>query len=487
MKILISWTAFNNDYHSKEEVEQGAEKVNYDGPTMQFHEYFYTTGGYNKHIILSTSKNDDPRIDFMLAAIKREFSTHIVEPRYMDISDPIDITQIRPKIEKLLLEYNNDTIDIFFSPGTSIMQLAWYICHQSLGLKTRLLQTRSPRVAKSKKPELSELLIEQSSIPFTAIVREQQQSKQHSSIDYNITDSIASVYKKAVKIAQAETITCLIFGDSGTGKEHLANYIHKESARKANPFVAVNCSALNDNLLESRLFGYKKGAFTDAKEDKKGLLEETSGGTVFLDEIGDISPYMQQSLLRVLQQKEILPVGAAQPIKIDVRIVSATNKNLPQMCADGKFRWDLYYRLSVVELSLPTLQQRGEAEKKEMIDFFLKQKKQQLRKAKVLKLMPEVKQYLLTYPFPGNIRELENVIESFYVFCDDEVTLADLPTRLTQSLATDLNPFDWKRAEKDLIERALKFYQGNQAQVQRALGYGSINTLKSKMTEYELK
>lgn len=480
MKTLISWTAYNNDFQDG--------KVREDGPTVQFHAYFYGQGvhAYDRHLLLSSAQGDDTRTEHMVAALQRKFPAHRVEVRYMHITDVIDIGEIRPKVEKLLLEHRDDEIDIFFSPGTSIMQMAWYVCHQSLGLKTRLLQTRAPRVSQSKKPELTEITVEQSAVPFTAMVREQQQSKASPASGYLITASIRSVYGKALKIAQAETVTCLIVGESGTGKEHLAHYIHQESARKSKPFVAVNCSALSDGLLESRLFGYRKGAFTDAREDRKGLLEAAAGGTIFLDEIGDISAYMQQSLLRVLQQKEILPVGATQPVKVDVRIVSATNKNLPQLCADGKFRWDLYYRLSVTELSLPMLQERGQREKREMIAFFLKSKGQTLRKSKTLTLSGPALELLLAYPFPGNIRELENVIESLYVFCDGQVELSDLPARLQDWQRTTANPFDWRQAEKDLIGRALKFYQGNQAQAQRALGYGSINTLRKKMDEYSI-
>ena len=145
-------------------------------------------------------------------------------------------------------------------------------------------------------------------------------------------------------MAQTDDVTVLILGESGTGKENLAKYIHKNSIRKEKPYITVNCSAFNDQLLESRLFGYKKGAFTGADKDTIGLFEMADEGTIFLDEIGYISPYMQQSLLRVLQEKEIMPL-CGKPKKVDVRIIAATNQNLVKLCEEKHFRWDLYYRL----------------------------------------------------------------------------------------------------------------------------------------------
>ncbi|PLK42084.1 sigma-54-dependent Fis family transcriptional regulator [Emticicia sp. TH156] len=405
----------------------------------------------------------------------------------MGINDVIDLQEIKTKVEALLLENKTYEIDIFFSPGTSIMQLSWFICHQSLGLNTRLLQTREGKFTGKKEPDLIELKIEKSSVPMSVTISQQNQTQASASTDYLISPGIASVYKKADLIAQTDNVRCLIRGASGTGKEHLARCIHENSARAAKPYLAVNCSALSDSLLESRLFGYVKGAFTDAKDDKKGILEEANGGTVFLDEIGDISPYMQQALLRVLQSGEIMPVGGNKPKKIDVRIVSATHKPLEEMCEEGTFRWDLYYRLAVVELALPTLQERGAEEKKALIEFFLKRIKKELNKKQLLKFSKDAYAQLLAYPFAGNIRELENVIMGLYVFCENEVQINDLPQRFFQSGSKQRLSFNWQENEKDLISRALTFYKGNQNKTLKALGYGSINTLKSKMREYGIE
>jgi DNA-binding NtrC family response regulator len=233
--------------------------------------------------------------------------------------------------------------------------------------------------------------------------------------------------------------------------------------------------------LESRLFGYKKGAFTGADKDTKGILEEAKGGTVFLDEIGDISPYMQQSLLRVIQNNEITPVGGT-PKKIDVRFITATNKNLAELCKQGKFRWDLYFRLNVAEIELPNLMERKKDEIKELIQFFIKQKKKELKKSSQLSLTKEAMDVLQHYTYPGNVRELENLIESLYVFHDDEITKQDLPGKVKR--VPEEKSLHWKDVEKAHIKKVLKLFNGNQKQTKEAIGYGSINTLKNKLDEY---
>jgi transcriptional regulator with PAS, ATPase and Fis domain len=480
MKILISWVAFNNDFI------KGSGNVDKDNsPNYLFHKYFFQD--YDKHIILSAAKEDDIRINFLVAAIRNDFKNHNIEECYLNISDVIDLDEIKTKIESKLLEFSNEEIDIFFSPGTSIMQVTWYILHTSLGLRTRLLQTRPAIKSKSGQVELIEIKSEQSSIPVTAILKEKNISAKERTYelmdDFLLTASIKSVYERAFKIAQTDNVTTLITGESGTGKEHLSRFIHANSIRKKQNFIAVNCSSLNDSLLESRLFGYLKGSFTGATDDKKGIFEQADGGTIFLDEFGDISPYMQQSLLRVLQEKEITPIGGKSK-KINVRIIAATNKNLTQICKKGEFRWDLFYRLAIAELELPALRNRGKQEINELLNFFLKMKKKELKKHKVLKINKEALQHILAYPFPGNIRELENFIESLYVFCEDIVSPKDLAERFLQ--VDENTSLRWQDVEKMHIMKVLKLYDGNQRQTCLALGYKSINTLKSKLNQYRI-
>ncbi|GAB3026514.1 sigma 54-interacting transcriptional regulator [Spirosoma pulveris] len=478
MKILISWNAFRNDFFEG--------KVNRGGPTYTFYQNFYT--GYDRHVLLSSgSEGNDLGFEFLLNELSREWPARVVEPHYMAIHDIIDLQEVKTKVETLLLEFKDMEIDIFFSPGTSIMQLSWYICHTTLGLKTRLLQTRRANQTASGKAEVLDIQVEQSTTPYSAVIREQLLNRRKPTTDYLLTDSIKVIYDRALKVAQTDHVTCLIYGESGTGKEHLASYIHQQSSRRSQSYVTLNCSALSDDLLESRLFGYKKGAFTGAIETTKGLLAEADGGTVFLDEIGDISIYMQQLLLRVLQQREFLPVGETKPVRVNVRIVAATHRNLIELCQQGKFRWDLFYRLAVVELELPSLRERSAFERVAMIDFFINQKQTSFSRPDALQLEPEVLSFLMEYPFKGNLRELENVIESLYIFCDITVSLSDLPKRMLQMTTDEIETFEWQKHEKQLIERTLHHFNGNQAKACQALGYGSINTLKKKLTDYGIQ
>ena len=399
----------------------------------------------------------------------------------MDIKSVIDLKEIYGKIEDLLLSHADEDITVFISPGTPTMQVAWYLSHMNLGLKTKLVQTVSQQKAKKVGAELIEIDIEKSSIPTGVIIKEKRAAAKENT-DYIITESLKPIYDKALKVAQADNVTVLITGESGTGKEHLANYIHQNSPRRTKEFITVNCSAFSDNLLESRLFGYKKGAFTDAKEDTKGIFDLANGGCIFLDEIGDISPYMQQSLLRVIQQKEITPIGGA-PHKVDVRIISATNKNLPIQCSKELFRWDLFYRLSTVELKLSSLLERGEKEIKTLIEHLIKIKRKTFGREKKLEIDKSAIQSMVEYNWPGNVRELENVIESMYVFNEQFADKNSLPDRLFES--EDNRPLQWEYIEKEHIKKVLRIYRGNQNKVAEAIGY-AINTLRTKLKGYNL-
>jgi transcriptional regulator with PAS, ATPase and Fis domain len=483
MKVLISWLAYKNDFTEKGGI------VNKEGsPNYQFHQHFYDQEAYDKHIILSSeaSATNDTRMDFLLNTLRKDFN-HRIEPAYLDIKDVIDLQEIKNKCEALILKFSQHEIDIFFSPGTSAMQLAWYILHTTLGLKTRLLQTRPAYKTKKKIPELIEIKTEQSSLPVSLIIKEQslnEHAHYEGFNDYLLTESIKPIYNQAYKIAQTETVPTLILGDSGTGKEHIAHFIHINSARKNSPFIAFNCSSMQDNLMESRLFGYTKGAFTDAKEDKPGFFEQANGGTIFLDEIGDISPYMQQALLRAIQEQEIIPVGGMQK-KINVRIIAATNKNLTDLCAKNLFRWDLYYRLSTTIIELPNLIKRGSEEINLLIDYFLKKKKNKFHRRKTLKITKEARNQLLAYTYPGNIRQLENFIENLYVYCEEEIKVSNLPIETRNN--TDQFSFNWEETEKQHIEKVLQYFKNNQRKAWQALGYKSLNTFKSKLKKYGIE
>jgi transcriptional regulator with PAS, ATPase and Fis domain len=240
---------------------------------------------------------------------------------------------------------------------------------------------------------------------------------------------------------------------------------------------------LNDQLLESRLFGYKKGSFTGADKDQVGLFQEAHRGTIFLDEIGDISPYMQQTLLRVLQERKITPVGGAEQLDVDVRVVAATNRNLVEMCKKGTFRWDLFYRLAVVELEMPPVRIYPKKEVKELLSYFFKKIAKDLRKTELLRPDKEAMDVLLDYGYPGNIREMVNIISRLYVFKEGDISSKDLPS----FMMSESRNKSWKmeEIEKQHIQRALNHFEGNQRQTALALGI-TINTLKAKLAKYDI-
>jgi transcriptional regulator with PAS, ATPase and Fis domain len=427
-------------------------------------------------------EQNDNRANRARAWLKVAYPDREIEVRYLNISDPIDHQEIQSKVSPILAEFKDDKIDIFVSPGTGSMQLVWYLSHMHLGLQTTLYQTREAKFSKQKdkdKPELVKIALEQSALPVTAMYH-QEEVRRNTGDNYFLTPAIEKVYNSAAKVAQVDAVSVLILGASGTGKENLAKFIHKNSARKDNPYIAINCSAFSDSLLESRLFGYKKGAFTGADKDTTGLFEQAHEGIIFLDEIGDISPYMQQSLLRVLQEKEIMPLGGKAK-KVDVRVLAATNQNLPKLCEEGKFRWDLYYRLSVVELDLPTLHARGKTDLKQLMDHFVTAKKKELHRPKKLVFDKSALEIMLNYTYPGNVRELENIISRLYVFNEERITLDVLPKRLKQ--APENQPMNMDFVEKQHILKVLHHYNGNITQTAKAIGW-VVNTLKAKMKRY---
>jgi two-component system NtrC family response regulator len=306
------------------------------------------------------------------------------------------------------------------------------------------------------------------------------------------SDALLSVLDMAGRAARTNS-TILIRAETGTGKELLARAIHFNSARKEKPFVTINCGAIPKDLLESELFGHVKGSFTGAMGHKKGKIETADGGTLFLDEIGEMPLELQVKLLRLIQQGEIDKVGATQPMKVDVRIVAATHRDLQAMIEDGTFRDDLYYRLAVIPLVLPPLRDRADDIPELVQHFFMQTKEKVGRPNSVLPL--SLMKYFQNYRWPGNIRELENVIERIVVLSrGDEITVEDLPDFLRQehvpvdTLHLDLPPqgVSLEAVEKELIERALRKFNGNQTHTAKYLDI-SRKALMYRMEKHGIK
>ena len=275
--------------------------------------------------------------------------------------------------------------------------------------------------------------------------------------------AMQDLLSRARLVSQSDA-SVFIYGASGTGKELIARAVHRASARAAGPFVAVNCAAIPEALMESELFGHKKGAFTGAAYDHKGLLQSANGGTLFLDEIGDMPLPLQAKLLRALQERQVRPVRATQSVDVDMRVISATHRSLERRIAERQFREDLYYRLNVVALSIPTLAQRPE-DIVPLALHFLKQVAARYRK-EVNGFAPEALEQLVAAPWPGNVRQLQNVVEQTVALCTNGLIPASLVQSALNQASSGLTPLDQaKRAfECDYLVRMLKITQGNVAQ-----------------------
>ncbi len=301
------------------------------------------------------------------------------------------------------------------------------------------------------------------------------------------SEPILAAIDLAQKVAATDT-TVLLLGETGTGKEVFAEAIHQASTRKLKAFVAVNCSAFTKELLESELFGYKAGAFTNALKDKKGLFEEASGGTIFLDEIGELDLNLQAKLLRVLDSQQFIKIGDTRPTQVNARIIAATNRDLPAETTKGNFRPDLYYRLSVFQITLPSLRSRKE-DLKLLTAFFM-----QYFSLKVKKTIPVLTtgfyQKLETYSWPGNIRELKNVIERVVILSNDgRANESLLPVNMQEQTVNgyyDSPHFDLASVEKQHIKQVLKQVRGNRTEAARLLNIG-VATLYRKLKEYGLE
>jgi len=337
-------------------------------------------------------------------------------------------------------------------------------------------------------PERAEILIEKL-VEHQELIEENISLHQKLEERYRFENIIAKSPKmqqviEVIKVVARSNATVLITGETGTGKELVAQAIHSQSHRRGKPFVAISCAALPESLLESELFGHEKGSFTGAYAQKKGKFEVANRGTLFLDEIGEMSANIQVHLLRVLEEKEFTRVGGNEPIKVDVRVISATNRDMKQAIASGRFREDLYYRLNVVNIELPPLRERRE-DIPLLVQHFLKKFAVENQK-EIAGFSPEATDFLLRYNWPGNVRELENTIERAVILAQNPlIEVADLPQ---QNLvpAHPISPeSSLKQVEKNHILNVLIETGGNYTEAARILGISRM-TLYNKAKAYGL-
>ena len=280
----------------------------------------------------------------------------------------------------------------------------------------------------------------------------------------------------------------MIFGETGTGKEHVARLVHALSPRASRPFVELHCGSLPETILESELFGYEPGAFTDAKRQKSGLFEEAQGGTIFLDEIGELTPSVQMKLLKVLEQKTIRRLGGNREIPLDVRIVTATHRDLEKEVKEGRFRQDLYYRLNVIPLTIPALRQRPD-DVVQLANFFLLESCRAFNK-KLNLFSDDILELFKNYAWPGNVRELKHVVERLVVTAKgNALTVKDLPKEIREARtlqAADGGAQSRDAAEKENIHKALLKANNNKTKAAEFLGI-TRKTLFNKLKKYDVK
>ena len=355
------------------------------------------------------------------------------------------------------------------------------------------------------------LLVVQRSLETSAMSRELRQLRRERSDNYHFTylvghsERMREVFEMVARVARSDTASVLITGESGTGKEVVAHAIHEQSSRASGPFHPLNCAAIASNLLESELFGYEQYAFTDAKKQKRGLLELAEGGTLFLDEVGEMPLDMQAKLLRVLETHSFFRLGGSKEVKMNVRILAATNRNLEQAMKDGSFRSDLYFRLAVLKIVLPPLRERP----RDILLFasrFIEEFNKSLGRT-IHRISPEAQKLLQAYSWPGNVRELKNVIERAMILSgSDELLPAHLPQEIAGNLDTyNVSPVDpWEqwfslrppgacsleevtaRIEKHMVSWALEATRHNRTRAAELLGYAKVDQLRYLMRKYSI-
>ncbi len=346
----------------------------------------------------------------------------------------------------------------------------------------------------AKPVDLEELqLVMARALGFIELQQENIQLKKHLKRQFAFGNMIGSSLAMEELFATLELVapsdaTVLITGESGTGKELIAGALHQQSHRKQFPFIKVNCAALNENLLESELFGHEAGAFTGAIVRRKGRFEQADQGTLFLDEIGDMSLKTQAKILRVLQEGELDRLGGSETIKVDVRLLAATHRDLQEMIKERSFRHDLFFRLSVVPVDLPPLRERN-SDIPELAALFLA-KYTAKNKKDIKAFTPEVLRIFMSHQWPGNIRELENTVERAVILCPGEqITVRELPPQLqpagTSGSQSDPLPVTLRDMEREMIRATLAQNQGNRSKTAKILGVAR-QTLLNKLKEYNL-
>ena len=482
MDVLLTFTGFHDPYF-KGLVGQEEQP----GPILSL----LTARSFDQVILFSTPKTDQVTLETQdaISALYPEIDINILD---MPLDDPTDYAGILKGLREHVREIQETLTDATFfvavASGTPQMHACWFLLCAAGEIPARLLHVRPPHFVTKERPLVSEIDLTSNEFP---IVRSQLgvlSADEDISVDWEAAVNQLGIVGDHPNMRQALEVGAmlapsnapiLIFGETGTGKELFARLIHRLSGRPKDKFIALNCAAIPEDLVESILFGHKKGAFTGASSDQTGKFDSADGGTLFLDELGDLPLPVQAKLLRVLQDGLVEPIGAQKPHKVDVRVIAATNRDLRKRIRQGKFREDLYYRLNVGEVKIPPLRERR-SDIPKLALYILDKINGSLRKPK--RLSQGALARLQGHTWPGNVRDLENVIErSARLSMQDVLEADDLlitePVTYADPLDALPEPFPGfsleefiGSARKQLILRALETAQGNQSEAARLLG-----------------
>jgi len=500
-RLLLTWS--DRGIEGPAPAHQAKRPATDRGPVLRLLTETEKAKRYDRALVLTV-----PRGLSLARALATDMREHIeeVDVRSVPLEDPSDYRELFSLLATLAREIERSytepawQVDVLLSAGTPQAQTLWVILSQASMLRARLLQVIPAAFVPVPHPKaIREVSLDIEGFPEIRVLRDEvtrlrAEVRARSSPVIAESPAMRDLMKRVVRVAQSE-LPVLVTGETGSGKELIARSLHDGSARAHAPFVAENCGALAESVLASELFGHEAGAFTGASGRHRGLFEQAHGGTIFLDEVGELPLHVQAMLLRVLQEGTVRRVGAEKTIKVDVRVVAATNRDLQHMVSKGTFREDLYYRLSGATLRVPPLRERV-SDIPAMVSAFLSEASSG-RRSRKLTVAPDAMRALAEHAWPGNVRELRSEVARWQVFCDDEVTREDvsleithppkvdsahrasaaLPVRALSDVVTEV--------EREAITRAMSLHSGNLQQTAHALGI-ERNTLKRKLRAFDL-
>jgi DNA-binding NtrC family response regulator len=485
MALLLTWS---DRGRGAPLAHHGKRPATDRGPVLRLLAQPESAGWYERALVLTT--DDGLEAASMLAREMRAFVPEVtLEP--VALRDPSDYAEVFQAVRPWLGRLPRTELDVVLSAGTPQMQTIWFVLVASGMLPARMLQVVPADFVPVPHPKaIREIELDIEGFPEIRALRDEvERLRAERAIEEKLigqSEPMRTLRSHLARVARSE-VPVLVRGETGTGKELIARALHEQGPRRRGPFVAENCAAFSESVLASELFGHEKGAFTGAAGVHRGVFERAHGGTLFLDEVGELGPRVQASLLRVLQEGTLRRLGGEGAVRVDVRVIVATHRDLRAMVATGAFREDLYYRLRGAELIAPPLRERA-SDLEGLVEAFLAET------GRTLRVTREALRAMAEYGWPGNVRELRAEVLRWTIYCDRLVRLADLSPEIRGepvseaprvSVAPALRPLAEvvEEVERRAIEHALSVHEGNLSQTARALAIDR-NTLKRKLAAW---